>query len=84
MDYDSLLFDAVQKVLADYEKSRIEISSEADFQSHLFHECRVLLEKAESPHPLKIFAEKGCFGKHSKVAKPKRETAILKYKVRLF
>lgn len=58
---------AMKKVLADYENSKIKILSEADLQSHLFFECRRLMEEQKFPYPLKLFAERGVFSRHAKV-----------------
>jgi len=66
-DYQKLFVDAVTKVLMDYQNGRIMILSEADLQSHLFFECRRLMEERHFPYPLKLFAEKGVFRKHRKV-----------------
>jgi len=60
------LEEAIQDVLKDYTIGKIRILSEADLQSHLFSECRKLMEKNGFPLPLKLFAEKGVFDKRSK------------------
>jgi len=66
-DYQRLFLDAVKNVLSDYENCKIKMLSEADLQSHLFFECRRLMEERKFPYPLKLFAEKGIFSKHAKI-----------------
>jgi len=66
-DYQKLFLDAVANVLSDYQKGRIRILSEADIQSHLFFECRRLMEERNFPYPLRLFAEKDVFNRRSKV-----------------
>jgi len=67
VDYQKLFLDAMTNVLADYQKSKIRIFSEADLQSHLFFECRKLMEERNFPYPLKLFSEKDVFDRRSKV-----------------
>jgi len=66
-DYQTLFLDAVANVLSDYQTCRIKIFSEADLQSHLFFECRRLMEERNFPYPLRLFAEKDVFNRRSKV-----------------
>jgi len=66
-NYQKLFLDAMTKVLTDYQNGKIKILSEADLQSHIFFECRRLMEEQTFPYPLELFAEKGVFHRHKKV-----------------
>lgn len=63
MDYNGIFESAFANVLRDYSDNRIRFFSERDLQSHLFYECRKLMELSDFPRPLKIYAEKSVFGK---------------------
>ncbi len=67
MDYQELFCEALENVLKDYEDGKIQFLSEADLKSHLFFECRRLMEEHGFPHPLKLHVEKSVFHKHRKV-----------------
>jgi len=67
VDYQKLFLDAVANVLTDYQKGKMQIHSEADLQSHLFFECRKLMEQRNFPYPFKLFAEKDVFDRRKKV-----------------
>jgi hypothetical protein len=66
-DYQKLFLDAMTNVLTDYQNGKIKILSEADLQSHLFFECRKLMEQRNFSCPLKLLAERGIFSRHTKV-----------------
>jgi hypothetical protein len=66
MDYDNIFERALQTVLQDYSDGNISFFSERDLQSHLFFECRKLMEKLNLPRPLKLYVEKSVFSKHAK------------------
>jgi len=66
-DFQKLFLDAMTIVLGDYVSVKIRILSEADLQSHLFYEGRRLMDERSFPTPIKLYAEKGVFSKHSKV-----------------
>jgi len=67
MDYDKLFEDALLHALYDYSENKIRFFSERDLQSHLFFECRKLMEEQHFSYPLKLYAEKTAFSKHAKV-----------------
>lgn len=67
MNYDKIFDMALNRVLKDYSDNKIRLYSERDLQSHLFHECRRLMEKQVFPFPLKLYAEKSVFSRRSKV-----------------
>jgi hypothetical protein len=57
-NYDKLLEDALQSVLADYSADKVQFHSEHDFLCNVFYECRKLMEKQGFPTPLKLYAQK--------------------------
>lgn len=58
MGYQKLFSKAVDNLLEDYGKGKIKFFSEEDIRSHLFYECRKLMEEQGFDPPLKLFAEK--------------------------
>ena len=67
MDYQQLFLNAMGNVLVDYQKGKIRFLCEADLRSHLFFECRRLMEERGFAYPFKLNVEKGVFGKRNKV-----------------
>ncbi len=67
LDYDKVFNEALNRVLRDYSDNKIRLYSERDLQSHLFYECRRLMEEQGFSFPLKLYAEKSVFDRRSKV-----------------
>lgn len=67
MNYEDLFDTAFSNTIRDYSNHEILFYSERDLQAHLFYECRRIMEKECFPKPLKLYAEKAVFSRHSKV-----------------
>lgn len=67
MDYNQIFFEALEDLVEKYRHGEIQLLSESDLQSHLFAECANLIKQKSFPLPLQVYAEKGVFGKRSKV-----------------
>lgn len=57
----------VDKVLSDYSQNKIRFYSETDLLANLFYQCRNLMEAQNFTKPLKLYAERAVFRKHTKV-----------------
>ena len=67
MDYNQVFFEALHGLVEKYRKGEIQLLSESDLQSHLFAECANLMRQNSFHLPLQVYAERGVFGKRSKV-----------------